>query len=404
MKVILSHSGKQHSYQVALALHRLGMLKKFFTSSYIRPLWLQNLVLKSGNTYFSRRFIQGLSGSLVSSNWLFEFKEQVYRKLYGKSLRTQNAVYQRDILFDENLAKRLLNYDFDLFWGFQGSCLESLKMAKKLGKIAVCELTIAHLPEAKRILSEECQLNPEWADSIDNLVFPAIYEKRLIDEVLVADYVVVASGFSRQSLLNSGIANEKIVYLPLGFDCSNIPVTNRLKSARSLKLLYVGTLTQRKGIKYLLEAVKELQLPDFELHIIGGIQGSGLAFRRYGDYCIYHLPVSQQEMFNSYRNFDALVLPTVFEGFGLVIVEALAAGLPVITTSHSFGAEVIKDGENGFVVPIRDVAKLKEAIESIYLMDATQFKVFQDNAICSVQQFTWRDYRRRLEILIQKLK
>lgn len=173
-------------------------------------------------------------------------------------------------------------------------------------------------------------------------------------------------------------------------------------TSRPLRLLYAGTITQRKGIKYLLEAVKRLPKQGFELHLIGGIQGSGKALQSYQGWYQYHSPISQMELFQRYNYFDAMVLPTVFEGFGLVILEAMAAGLPVITTPNSIGPELIGDGENGYIVPIRDVEALYRAMEQLRAKDKEQYQQMRLSARKSANQYTWDNYTVHLQEILYK--
>jgi len=405
-KFIVSHAGKQHSYHLAFALRMLEKLQGFYTSSYIEQAWLQKLVLNSGNQFFTRRFKEGLSAPFVCSHWGFELKELILRKLQGKSLAVQNQVYKRDVDFDLMMARKLPNIKSSHFWGFQGSCHASLQAAKDSGKIAICELATAHVIQAKKILSEEAKLQPDWADSIDNLYFPPAYEKRLEEEPQRADVVIAASGFTKWTLTESGIAAEKVKVLPLGFEAEKIPfvLPETRFSKRPLRLLFAGTATQRKGISYLLEAMQLIgQTRDIELHVVGGIQGSGNAFWRNKAHFKYHTAVSQYEMFRLYQEYDALVLPTVFEGFGLVIVEAMAAGLPVITTAHSMGPEVIESGKNGWLIPIRDAKAIENAIISLRNLDDDQYLQMRQNARNSALAFTWNKYAENLENLCESM-
>lgn len=328
------------------------------------------------------------------------------RKIQGKSLAVQNQVYQRDTDFDQMVAKKLVKLKSSHFWGFQGSCHESLQAAKDSGKVAICELATAHVVQARKILAEEAALQPEWADSIDNLYFPAAYEKRLEEEPFRADWVVAASGFTKWTLTESGISEDKIKVLPLGFEVEKIPFQTSGKgfSNRPLRLLFAGTLTQRKGISYLMEAMKSFQnRQDVELHLVGGIQGSGNAFLQNKGNAFHHPAVSQYEMFQLYQNYDALILPTVFEGFGLVIVEAMAAGLPVITTSHSMGPDVIQTGVNGWVVPIRDSSAIVQAISELRGKSDEEFESMRKSARSSAMAFTWDVYTKSLAELVEEL-
>ncbi len=406
MSVLLAHSGKQHSYHVAKAMNDLGLLEKFVTSSYIGNRSLQGYLSDSNDQFWSRRFIKGLGGDKVEANWRFELKELIYARLHGSGERTQQAVYDRDVAFDGYLSKRMGKYAAEMYWGFQGSSLLSLKSAKKHGKQTICEMATGHLPMAERILGVERRLFPEWADSFDHLEFPRSYYQRLLEEPTVADQVVVASEFSRQTVIESGLPEAKVKVLPLGFDSEQIHYDEarfQRFDSRPLKLLYTGRVTQRKGIYYLLEALSRFSKDEVELDIIGFIHGSGKGFEKYASRVNLLPAVSQQQLFNQYSNYDALVLPTLFEGFGLVIVEAMAAGIPVITTEHSIGPELIDHGRNGFIVPIRDIESIASAIEELVNLDDPSLMKMRRKARASAMQYSWVAYRSRLGSLLKEL-
>lgn len=393
--VTVSHSGKQHAYHLALALKELNLLQGFYTSSYVEQAWLQDMILKSGNTFFSRRFLEGLAAPYVHSHWSFELREFLMRKLQGKSAAVQNLVYQRDMDFDAMMASKIPGLSSGYFWGFQGSSHDSLVAARISGKLAICELATAHVVQAKKILGEEATLQKEWADSIDNLVFPAAYEKRLENEPIVADKVIAASAFTKWTLTESGIDASKIEILPLGFEAEKIPFSiehNNLEN-RKLKVLYAGTVTQRKGFSYLLDAMEKLNRADIELHVYGGIQGSGSGFEKRKHLVHYHPPVSQYELFQLYTQYDALVLPTIFEGFGLVIVEAMAAGLPVITTANSMGPDVIEDDINGWIIPIRDAIAIATSLEKLRQKSNEEYAAMRAEARNAAIRYSWDRYR-----------
>lgn len=408
--IVLSHSGKQHSYQVARALNELGLLDKFYTSSYIKASALQRYLLKKGNTFWTRRFVEGLSGNKVDANWRFELPEILWRMKEGKSPRVQRAVYRRDERFDHYVANRLVRHaDAKVFWGFQGSCHGSLQAARSLGMEAWCELATAHVTAAQRILGEEAGLQPHWAATIDNLVFPSAYQKRLEEEPHLATRVLAASEFTKSTLLEVGIAATDIRVLPLGCDIEHVPYREQEDldlHTRPLRVLYAGTLTQRKGLSYLLDAVLALQgaisRKEVEFHFIGGIQGSPDLLKPYHKWIHYHSPLSQQELFQQYGHFDVLLLPTIFEGFGLVIVEAMAAGLPVITTPHSIGPELINDGENGFIVPIRDAKAIENAVVQMRNLSGAAYVQMRKAARKAAEAYSWSAYRQRLELLLHQ--
>jgi glycosyltransferase involved in cell wall biosynthesis len=404
-KITVSHAGKQHSYHLAKALLDIGRLEGFYTSSYVSFRWMQQLVLKSGNQFFSRRFKPGLGSPFVHSHWHFELAEFMTRRIQGKSLTVQDLVYKRDTDFDQMMARKMPAIRSGVFWGFQGSCHASLESARQSGKMAVCELATAHVVQARKILAEEARLQPEWADSIDNLYFPAEYEKRLEEEPHRADLVVSASEFTSQTLLQSGIAAEKIRKLSLGFEAEHIHFSTEAKgfSSRPLKLLFAGTITQRKGISYLLDAAESWAGgKEVELHLVGGIQGSGQAFRKRKHLVHYHPAVSQAEMFRMYTEFDALILPTLFEGFGLVLVEAMAAGLPVIATSHSMAPDIVQQGRNGWIIPLRDSNAILESVSELRRLSDENYSALRKSARQSALSFTWEKFTENLSELVRE--
>lgn len=404
-KFTVSHAGKQHSYHLAKALLDLGLLEGFYTSSYVTNRWLQQWILRQQNDFLMRRFKAGLHAPFVHSHWSFEWKEWVMRKVQGKSQAVQNQVYKRDSDFDDMMARKISRLHSTHFWGFQGSCRATLEAARNAGKTAICELATAHVVQAKKILTEEQLLHPDWADSIDNLYFPSAYERRLEEEPQVADWVIAASRFTSWTLTESGIPKSKIKLLPLGFEVDKIPfqLSGDGFSNRPLRLLFAGTITQRKGIAYLLEAMEKLHWPvEIELHFVGGIQGNGKAFASQKGKSIHHPALGQYEMFQQYQYFDALILPTVFEGFGLVIVEAMAAGLPVITTPHSMGPDVIIEEKNGWLVPIRDVGALARAISSLRGQTDDSFMAMRHAARQAALQFTWDQYAINLASMVRE--
>jgi starch synthase len=405
MQVILSHSGKQHSYYVAKALMQSGVLKNFYTSSYIGSPAIQNWAIKNNFNFLSRRFLPGLYAPAVQSNWKYEVKEMALRALRKSGAEISNTVYERDVRFDRDLSKKLPRLTYDIFWGFQGSSLNCLQQSNKLGKKTVCEMTIAHLPFAKRLLEEEAKLVPEWAETIDFTNFPSTYEERLINEPLEARHVIAISAFLKKTLENEGVPPEKIYVIPLGFDASEIEFTTETASIenRPLRILYAGRITQRKGMSYLLEAIRSFNAKDVELHIIGNVHGNSTAFKKLSKYYIYQPGVSQRELFKLYGQYDVLVFPSLLEGFPLVTVEAMGSGLPVITTAHTNAAEVLKDGINGCLVPIRDSHAIEQAITRIRNMDNAGFQAMRHAAREAALQYTWDTYQHRVKQFLNYL-
>src|SRR5690242_1079242 len=260
-----------------------------------------------------RRNLSGLDCSRVVRRWRLELPELIARKLLGNGGLAEDLVYRRDAKFDLWVARRWAAAG-DVYWGFQGSCLESLLAARAAGKIAVAEFATAHATLAIQLLSAECEKHPEWADSISNFRFPDWYRTRLEQEPHEADFCIAASQFSKQSLLDVGIADERIKLLPLGADLLDFTPSPRSVNG-PFRILFVGGVGQRKGIKYLLDAYCKMRSTDTEFVIVGPLMGSGKALGQYRGSFTYRGRLDQSGVIDEMRRSHVLVLPSVFEGF-----------------------------------------------------------------------------------------
>lgn len=367
MKFVVAHSGKQHAYRHALGLQNRGRLARFITSTYYRPdrrpdAWLAQW--PRADRAMRRRHLAGLDAS-VRRQLLLELPEVACRAIIGNGRLARHLMYVRDAAFDRWVARgQLRAMQAGGYWGFQGSCLDSLVAARRRGLFAVAEFATGHVVAAERILAAEAQRNPEWADSLNNCGFPDWYRRRLEAEPHHADMCVVASSFSQGTLEEVGVPRERIRVLPLGADLGRIECTRRPADG-PFRILFVGSVGQRKGIKYLLEAYERIRSASTRLVIAGPMVGSGRAFEPYRPHVEYLGRVDQARVFEEMARSHVLVLPSLFEGFGLVMVEAMAAGLPVIGSTHSAAPDLIEDGVTGHVLEPDDVDGLSDRLTDL---------------------------------------
>jgi starch synthase len=400
MSITVSHSGKQHAYRHALSLQKLGVLGRFVTSTYYRrDCWPDQIAqwFPSLDRGLQKRWLEGLNSSLVTRHLSLEVPELFYRNVLKNPRRAETAMFERDAAFDRWVASRLA-FESAVFWGFQGSCLESLRAARAAGKSAVCEFATAHVTAAIRILTEEAEKHPEWAATISNLHFPDWYRERLEQEPHAADVCIAASGFTQRSLEEVGIPTDRIRLLPLAADVDQFQFAER-RTDGPLKVLFVGGIGQRKGIKYLLQAVQQLNSPQIQLSLLGPAPADDRPLKEYSKWYHYLGRTDQAGVVRQMQQADVLVLPSVFEGFGLVIVEAMATGLPVIASTHSCAPEVIRDGVDGFVLRPEDVNGLAERI-AWCAEHRAELVPMGAHAYEQAQQFSWDAHCQRLTSLL----
>jgi len=212
---------------------------------------------------------------------------------------------------------------------------------------------VAH-PDCAASLQQEWELN-----------LPAEDFQRLVDETTMPVRSLAASSFTRRSLVEHGVPQQSVQVVPYGIDLDKYkPDAQSEHSVEGpLKLLFVGRINQRKGIKYLLQALALLPEADVELTVCGRVLDGLDLFRQAGTRVRIRPSVSASELVESYQEADLFVLPSIAEGFGQVLLEALACGLPILATTHTAAPDLIEDGIEGFIVEPRRPDQLAERIQ-----------------------------------------
>jgi glycosyltransferase involved in cell wall biosynthesis len=269
--------------------------------------------------------------------------------------------------------------------------------------IKLLNYPIAHHHYIRQFVAEEAQREPAFASMLpDWNAVPAEYVAGLDDEIAAADRILVGSGFARDSFLAEGVPSDKLSVIPYGADLTHFqPATERECRHDGLRLLFVGQIGQRKGISYLLRAYRAFRGPETELTLVGNPVGNPQPLAPYRDDFTHipHLP--QSGLAGIYQRADVFVFPSLIEGLGLVVLEAMASGLPVITTPNGPG-EVVRDGVDGFVVPIRDVAAIVDKLEYLRTHPEERLRMGR-NAREWALNFTWMRYQTRILDLIREL-
>lgn len=296
----------------------------------------------------------------------------------------------RNEIFDRWVARRVRSERPRFVVGHDSSALLAQRAAREVGAVSILNQVIGHIEAGLEIFREETQRAPEFAETLT--VPPAWIIERCRQEALEADHVLVPSDYVRDTLIARGTRAERIQVLPYGVDTSRFQPLPR-GERRGFRILFVGTLSQRKGIKYLLEAVKRLRLPEAQLLLVGRQIGNPAALAPYAAQ-FRHVPhVPYHEVHRLFADADVFVYPSLHEGSAFATYEAMASGLPVIATPNT--GSVVRDGVEGFLVPPRDVEALMARIEDLY-RDPARRTAMGEAARRRAEEFTWADYRRRL--------
>ena len=277
-----------------------------------------------------------------------------------------------------------------------GTALKPLQRAKHLGVRGWLDCPTAHHRFAERVLREELRLQPDFAATMQ---YPAPSDRaaRQLDrEIKQADDLILLSSFQKRSFEEEGLDAGRLHQVPLGVDLDTFRPL-RQGPNDPFTIGFVGQVTQRKGVSYLITAFEALRARGVRLLIVGRPVGPRRAWLREG--VTHEPPVARRDLAGVYARMDVFVLPSLIEGFGLTALEAMACGVPVIVSENTFGSDIVVDGQNGFVVPIRDAEAIAERIEELATDEALR-ATMATNARATAEALSWGAYSRRIVALV----
>lgn len=296
------------------------------------------------------------------------------------------------MLYDAWVAAQLS--DGCIFHGWNGMCLASLRKAKQLGMVTVVERASSHPATQFQLLREEYKF---WNLP---LRLPTWNYNRSLQELEEADYITIPSAFVRQSMIAAGTPEQKLIEIPFGMDQSRF-TTPKVTTAHPFRVIFAGQVSIRKGVPYLLEAWRQLQWSNAELWLVGGLTADFKAIQqRWANLTGVRFWGHSSDLPNMFQQSDLFVFPSIEEGSALVTYEAMACGLPVITTLNA--GSVVRDGQDGFIIPIRDIESLRCRMQQLRddISLRTQLGL---SAREWVSQFSWASYQSHLIETYQKI-
>lgn len=265
----------------------------------------------------------------------------------------------------------------------------------------VLNYPIAHHRYHLALRNEEAELVPEFACTWPELVgFTPQYMAELDAEINAADSVLVGSGFCARTFTACGVDTAKVHVIPYGVDLDIFSPSLANGRQADFGVIYAGQFSQRKGISYLLEGYRRFAGPGTALTLVGKPMGSMAPLEPFASW-FRHVPhLTRPDLAAEYCRHDVFVFPTLLEGMGLVVAEAMACGLPIITTANG-PDELVRDGVDGFIVPQRDPAAIAEKLE-LLRADPELRRRMGASAALRAHEFTWAVYCRRFQGLLDK--
>lgn len=275
---------------------------------------------------------------------------------------------------------------------YEDGALATLKAARKRGLAGIYELPIAYGPWARERLLVSAEKRPDWAFTLEGLSDSSEKFDRKRAELEAADLVVCPSSFVRGSLPDRLIQNKQVFEIPYGADAPSVGAESRGASSDPLQVLFVGSMSQRKGLADVLEAFRRLGRDDVRLHVLGSALAPMDFYRKAYPNFTYHPPCARESVLKLMRKCDVFILPSIVEGRALVQLEALAAGLPLIVTENAGGSDLVVEGETGFLVEPENPDGLIERI--CYCADHREaLTKMRTAALEMAERHSWKQYR-----------
>jgi len=375
-------------YAVPALLAQAGMLEQFYTDI-------------CGNVGFFKYFNKIIPNFLLPKPLKRLLARQLPQEVSRAKLKTCsinaliNAILKQPSRSEKNLKKVVIKDNFlnanALYTNFVNSDLDVVSLAKKKGLKIIHEVILN--PDAGIIVNEERNRFPglesqdDWEEVQEGI-------ERDQQKWSLSDLILVPSQFVYDSVTRLGAEPERVKIVPYGIDSNWL---EQAPSPQKGRVLFVGSVGLRKGNHYLAQATRLLKERGItcEVRVIGPYEKGDSSLIEDPEFKGPHYvgQVPRSEVRKEFLQADIFVLPTLSDSFALVHLEAMACGVPVITTPNC--GSVVRDGVDGFIIPIRDAESLANRIEQL-LTDRQLRNHMSVNAKERAREFTWDQYRDRL--------
>ncbi|RZJ87317.1 MAG: glycosyltransferase [Chryseobacterium sp.] len=372
-KIFLSHpTGNRNVRAVMTALAKNNRLAAFYTTIALNASGVFASLLPDNLRKHLLRRSYPISFSLIRTQPILELARNILPKFgiesaikHETGFASVDSVYRDlDSASAAFIKRKFKSFEISAVYGYEDGCLQTFKVATKLGLLCIYDLPIGYWRTARQLLHAEQEKWPEWASTLTSFKDSPEKLARKDQELELSDRIFVASTFTANTLKDfPGKELKQIKVIPYGFP----PVVNNRiydeEQDRPLRLLFVGGLSQRKGIADLFSAVKEIGSL-VELTIVGRKTSESCSALDEALKLHRWIPtLAHEDVLRLMQEHDVLVFPSLFEGFGLVITEAMSQGTPVITTERTAGPDLITHGEDGWIIEAGSTKALKEQIE-----------------------------------------
>ncbi len=391
--VLVTHPGRQHSHQAALALAKAGLLAGYWAGAPALARHRRGIPRAVWD-----RFVRYAPLALPAERVRWYPWAPVVRRLADASLPAGprfHADYAACRLFDRWAARRLSAAGATAVIACEISALATFQRGRQQGLVTLLDAPSFHHTAQ---------------DRLHGFVEPAALHRRITAvkdaEIALADGVLTVSELARDTYLEAGVDAAKVHAVPLGADLELFRGRGEPGTRQGpLRFVFAGAMIRRKGFDLLLAAFAAVEraAPGCELLLIGPRGDAAGELARYPGAAVRELgSLPQAELARQLRAADCLVLPSRNDSYGMVVAEALAAGVPAVVSTMVGAKDLVRDGETGWVVPHEDLAALTARLLAC-ASDPPGVRALSAACRRAAETATWEDYQRRFAALVSRL-
>jgi hypothetical protein len=404
------------AYQAVVGFAQAGCLHQFLTGFYYGGAGRFTALARQWapcqyrrlRKMLKRRHHPKIPAERVRADWGFDFALAAETRL-ARSFPTarRSLARLRTRRFDQLIAQAVERERPHVAFVFSDVASDyGLSTCREVGTASVLSMVHGDVREEREVLEQEAERSPEFfsiylADGpVDRDELHWLHERRLRD-IALADRILVPSDHIATTLARHGTQKERIRVIPYAADTKRFrPLAEKRISENRCTFLFTGGITQRKGIKYLLEAWRRVRRPGWRLQLLGGLPQDTRPLEPYRDEVEWLGRVGHADVPARMAAADVFVFPSLFEGSAVVTYEALACGLPLVVTPSA--GSVVRDGVEGFHVPPASVESLARSME-VLGVDPYLREELGTNARIRALEFDWPRYHTALNDAVGEL-
>jgi glycosyltransferase involved in cell wall biosynthesis len=350
----------------------------------------------------SRREVAILPADKVETHPLWELLLTLAAKSGVGSLAVDRIWDHMSHVFTREVGKRL-RHEVEAVYAYEYTALEAFAAAKRRGVARILDFPSLNSRQYQQLQSAQKALYPELRGG-DDAYYDRVFERRQARrdaEMQAADIVITNSSVTRASHIAGGADPARTFAVPYGAPPTIGAVAADRDVTGPLRVVWAGTFSIRKAAHLFVDAWRDSSLRrDAAADIYGAVTLPARMVEPVPAGMTFHGSVVRPVLFDAFERADVLMFPTLSDGFGMVVTEAFARGLPVITTDQAGASDFVRHGENGLIIPAGDTTAIGDALR--WCLDYRgELAAMREAALATAKGWQWSDYRQALFDTVQ---